>query len=68
MKYHIDSHAWEPILSFLKTMKGLHTDKEEALRRFIEAVWYVARSGSMVIGVRFTAVLNGGLMQKFGKD
>lgn len=45
MKYHINSRSWEQILLFLEREKDIHTSKEPPLRQFIEAVWYVARSG-----------------------
>jgi transposase len=45
MQYHIEEGHWEHIYGFLKTERGLHTRKEMALRRFIEAVWYMVRSG-----------------------
>lgn len=45
MKYHIDSRSWEQLLLFLEGIQGLHTGDEVSLRRFIEAVWYVVRSG-----------------------
>ena len=44
MMYHINEFVWKRIYEFLCMCKGLH--KEEAsLRRFIEAIWFVARSG-----------------------
>jgi hypothetical protein len=36
MKYYIDSSAWEQILEFLGQIKGIHTEDEIALRRFVE--------------------------------
>jgi transposase len=45
MDYSIEQRAWEQILSFLITFKGIHTKNEEGLRRFIEGVWYVMRGG-----------------------
>ena len=45
MHYHIDCRSWEQILSFLKGVKGIHTHNETRLRTFIEAVWFIARSG-----------------------
>jgi transposase len=45
MQYRIDKNRWKQILSFLRNEKGIHTRKEEPLRLFIEAIWYVARSG-----------------------
>lgn len=46
MKYYIEEGIWEAIISFLRDLKGLHTGKPDKLRRFIEAVWFIARSGS----------------------
>ncbi|MDR1139841.1 MAG: IS5 family transposase [Rickettsiales bacterium] len=37
--------SWEQILKFIKGVKGMHSKDEKRLRIFIEAVWYVARSG-----------------------
>jgi hypothetical protein len=45
MKYHIDAGSWEHIYAFLDGVKGIHTNDEEALRFFIEAVWFGVRSG-----------------------
>jgi transposase len=45
MDYSIEQGAWEQILSFLITFKGIHTRNEKDLRRFIEAVGYVMRGG-----------------------
>jgi len=44
MEYHISEFAWKRIYEFLHSYKGLHS-KEEPLRRFIEAVWFITRSG-----------------------
>ena len=45
MDYHIKEQDWEQIFNFLHTVKGLHTTNKVKLRQFIEAVWYMARSG-----------------------
>ena len=45
MHDHIEPHLWEQIFETLKTFKGLHRKNEKKLRRFVEGVWYVARSG-----------------------
>ena len=45
MKYYIDSKAWEQILAFLKQIKAIHIQDKKSLRRFIEAVWFIVRSG-----------------------
>jgi transposase len=74
MKYHINSRSWEQILLFLEREKDIHTSKETPLRQFIEAVWYVARSGcqwrllpdSMGVGELSIDALKDGLMRGFG--
>ncbi|MBK2357822.1 IS5 family transposase, partial [Francisella hispaniensis] len=38
MNYHIKEVFWSSILSFLKSQKGIHTNDEDKLRLFIEAV------------------------------
>ena len=45
MEYYIKERNWKQILEFLKSKKGVHTRNEERLRTFIEAIWYVVRSG-----------------------
>ncbi|KFJ73402.1 hypothetical protein DR86_1302 [Francisella tularensis] len=45
MNYHIKEVFWSIILSFLKSQKGIHTNDEAKLRLFIEAVFYVLRTG-----------------------
>lgn len=45
MHHYIESSAWEQILLYLRTLKGIHTKDEDKLRLFLEAVWYVTRSG-----------------------
>ena len=45
MNYHIKEISWSSILSFLKSQKGIHTNDENKLRLFIEAVFYVLRTG-----------------------
>ena len=45
MKYRIEQEKWKKIYEFLYTKKGIHTSAEEAIRRFVEAIWYMARSG-----------------------
>lgn len=45
MIYHIKARDWEVIFGYLKAEKGLHTDCKKDLRRYVEAVWYVTRSG-----------------------
>ncbi|KFJ67694.1 hypothetical protein DR83_973 [Francisella tularensis subsp. novicida] len=49
MNYHIKEVFWSSILSFLKSQKGIHTNDEAKLRLFIEAVFYVLRTGYVTI-------------------
>lgn len=44
MKYYIKKSVWEKIYNFLKTEKGIHKN-EGKLRMFIEAIWYITRTG-----------------------
>lgn len=44
MMYHINEHIWKQIYNFLCMCKGIHKS-EMSLRRFIEGIWYMARSG-----------------------
>jgi len=46
MEYLIKEEAWEHILCFLRTIKGLHTKNEERARLFVEGVFFILRSGS----------------------
>lgn len=45
MNYYIKSPEWEAILKKLRLIKKIHTKDELSLRRFIEGIWYIARSG-----------------------
>lgn len=45
MKYYINQRAWEKIYAFLQTIPGIHTQNETHLRKFCEAIWYMANSG-----------------------
>lgn len=45
MHYLIKDSDFEKILNFLKKVKGIHKNNEERLRVFVEAVYYLARSG-----------------------
>ena len=45
MEYHIKKENWKQIFAFLKSTKGIHSKNEEKLRIFMEAVWYIVRSG-----------------------
>lgn len=45
MDYFIKEREWEEIFKILRNSKDIHTNNELQLRRFIEAVWYIARTG-----------------------
>lgn len=45
MEYYIKEREWEIIFSKLKVIKGIHTKNKLSVRRFIEAIWYIAKSG-----------------------
>ncbi|WP_265039745.1 IS5 family transposase [Wolbachia endosymbiont (group A) of Trypoxylon clavicerum] len=45
MQYYIKEENWKQILEFIKSVKGMHSKDEKRLRIFIEAVWYIVRSG-----------------------
>jgi transposase len=45
MKYFIKEKEWEEIFKILKPLKGIHTRNERQIRQFMEAVWYVGRTG-----------------------
>ncbi|APD50962.1 IS5 family transposase [Francisella hispaniensis] len=46
MEYYISETNWSTILKFLKSQKGLHTKNVFKLRRFIEAVFYILKTGA----------------------
>ena len=45
MDYYLKTQEWEQIIAILRTRKDIKTKNESKLRRFIEAIWYMARSG-----------------------
>ncbi|VVC46398.1 Ribonuclease H-like domain,Transposase, IS4-like,Transposase, Tn5-like, core,CAAX amino terminal [Cinara cedri] len=45
MKYYIQETKWKQIFANLKSVKGIHSKNEDRIRRFMESVWYMARSG-----------------------
>ncbi|CZH22640.1 IS5-like element ISLpn10 family transposase [Legionella pneumophila] len=45
MHHNISEELWSKIYSYLRGLKGLHVKNEASLRRFIEGVWYVLRTG-----------------------
>ena len=77
MNYYMNSYTWERILPFLLQVKGLHTKDTLTLHKFIETVWFMARSGcqwcllplkTMVTGVLRIDVLNVGRMLVLGRS
>ena len=44
-KYHINQRTWEKIYKFFKSIPGIHVQNEAQLRKFCEAIWYMANSG-----------------------
>ncbi len=45
MNYYIKPSEWEQILLKLRSRKDIRTKNESKLRTFVEAIWYVVRSG-----------------------
>jgi transposase len=45
MDFYIKTQEWEQIIVILRIRKDIKTKNESKLRRFIEAIWYMARSG-----------------------
>jgi transposase len=45
MDYYIKSTEWKEILSILRKRKDIRTGNETKLRIFIEAIWYIAKTG-----------------------
>ncbi|MBD0391463.1 transposase [Wolbachia endosymbiont of Pentalonia nigronervosa] len=45
MKYYIQETKWKQIFANLKSVKGIHSKDEDRLRKFMEAIWYIVRSG-----------------------
>lgn len=45
MDYFIKDREWEEIFKIQRSFKDIHTKNEQQLRKFMEAVWYVARTG-----------------------
>ncbi len=42
----ISHHQWSHIYKYLSSYSDIYTDNEESARRFVEAVFWMARSGS----------------------
>ena len=45
MEYHISEYIWKKIFNFLKNCSQISVLVENETRLFIEAIWFVARSG-----------------------
>ena len=45
MDYHINDEVWKKIYTFLQTVKGIHVKKTDGVRLFVEAIYYVLRTG-----------------------
>lgn len=45
MDCRINESSWKHIYSFLKECKGIHTSSEDSLRKFIEAIYFITRTG-----------------------
>lgn len=43
---YITSEAWNKMFKFFLTVKKIHIGKEENLKRFIEAIYWIARTGA----------------------
>ena len=44
--YNLDEETWSKLLSYLRGMKGIYIGKGEKLRSFMEAVFWVMRTGA----------------------
>jgi transposase len=45
MDYFIKEQEWKEIFRILSNIKRIHTKNETNIRRFVEAIWFVSRSG-----------------------
>jgi len=45
MQYHIKEQEWEQIYCSLKSIRAIHIYNEHKLRLFVEAIYYMVRSG-----------------------
>lgn len=45
MNNNILERTWSRIYKYLVSVNGIHMQEEKRLRRFIEGVWYVLRTG-----------------------
>lgn len=45
MNYYIKNEEWKQIFDILSNIKGIHKRNEKKLRCFMEAIWYISRTG-----------------------
>ena len=45
-KKRLTTHQWSKLYEYLKEIPKIHTDNEEKINRFVEAVFWILRSGS----------------------
>ena len=76
MEYHISELTWKKIFNFLKKCVGIYAYDENEMRLFVEAIWFIARSGCQwrllppaygkwnSIYKRFKRWVNKGILQK----
>jgi hypothetical protein len=72
MNYFIKEREWKEIFKILRSLKNIHTKNEAYLRQFIEAIWYVSRTGDcflrpMATGVPYIEDLKNGVIREYGK-
>jgi len=48
IEYHISDDVFQKIYAFLVTLKGIHTKNKEKIRVFLEAIYYLCRTGCQV--------------------
>jgi transposase len=48
IKYSIPDDVFQKIYDFLRTIKGIHTKSKEKIRIFVEAIYFLSRSGCQV--------------------
>ena len=45
-KEYINKKAWDKILKFLKNCKGIYIGVESCCKKFIEAIYWMSRTGA----------------------
>jgi hypothetical protein len=73
MPYAVKNAVWKKLFRVLRTIPGIHLRHKRRVRRFIDAVLYVCRSGCHSPGLRVnslkdTRVLRAGLREASGKN